>query len=73
MYWEHEGNQVVRKGDWKAVKHDRQPNWELYNIVSDNTELHNVAAKEPAILKDLVAHWNKWAVDKFVLPKRANN
>ena len=73
MYWEHEGNQVVRKGKWKAVKHGKESNWELYNIVSDNTELNDVAAKETVILKDLVSHWGKWAVDKFVLPKRANN
>jgi arylsulfatase len=72
MYWEHFGNRVVRKGDWKGVKHEKETDWELYNISKDNTELDNVATKEPAILNDLIAHWDKWAKDKFVLPKRTN-
>ncbi|WP_346238372.1 arylsulfatase [Niabella insulamsoli] len=71
MFWEHMGNQAVRKGSWKAVKHQQSENWELYQILKDNTELHNVADQEPDILKDLVTHWQQWAKEKFVLPKRA--
>jgi len=27
MYWEHEGNEAIRKGNWKAVKDNGKKNW----------------------------------------------
>lgn len=70
MYWEHEGNQAVRKGDWKAIK-DRGRHWELFNLSNDRSEQHDIASQHPEILKDLTTKWQQWAESHFVLPKRA--
>ena len=31
LYWEHEGNRAVRRGDWKLVALHKKP-WELYDL-----------------------------------------
>ena len=61
LFWEHEGNAAVRAGDWKLVRLGKNGPWELYNLKSDRTELHNLAATEPARAKDLAAKWDAWA------------
>jgi arylsulfatase len=65
LYWEfpgYRGQQAVRMGDWKAVRHDvldkKNPNplaIELYNLADDIGEKKNVAADHP----DLVAKFRK--------------
>jgi arylsulfatase A-like enzyme len=47
LYWEHEGNAAIRVGDWKLVRLGRNGPWELYNLKTDRTELHDLAAAEP--------------------------
>ena len=40
IYAEHEGNRMVRKGDWKLVSANfKGDEWELYNIKEDRTDL----------------------------------
>lgn len=70
MFWEHEGNQAVRKGDWKAVKEQEQKQWQLYDLSSDATELNDLADQHPALLAELVSKWEEWAGSHFVFPKR---
>ncbi len=69
MFWEHEGWQAVRKGDWKAVKDKKGNTWSLYNLSTDREEEHNLATEDADILNDLVSHWNEWAKNDFVFPK----
>lgn len=59
IYWEHEGNRAIRIGDWKAVSNITEP-WQLYNMKTDRTELHDLSESEPAILKDLIAKYDSW-------------
>ena len=61
LYWEHEGNRAVRKGDWKIVSFYPQNKWELYNIKEDRTELKNLAASNPEKLKALESLYIAWA------------
>jgi len=70
IFGEHFDNLVARKGDWKAVKDEKSKEWELYNIRTDRTERHNVAAENPEILDDLVYRWKEWAGSHYVYPKR---
>lgn len=37
LFWEHQGNRAVRKGDWKLVNKRQEKNWALYNIAKDRT------------------------------------
>lgn len=68
IFWEHEGNAAVRVGDWKLVRLGREGAWELYNLKTDRTELHDLAAQEPARVKELAARWEAWAVRAQVKP-----
>jgi arylsulfatase A-like enzyme len=66
--WEHEGNAAILEGDWKLVRLKNHP-WELYNLPNDRTELHDLAAQEPAVAQDLETKWNIWARRTGALPK----
>jgi len=60
IYWEHEGNRAVRRGQWKIVsKHPGA--WELYDLQADRTELADKSADQPAIAAELKAAYQAWA------------
>lgn len=44
---------VIRSGDWKAIHFYETGRWELYHLASDLGEKNNLAAKEPAKLREL--------------------
>ena len=67
IYWEHEGNQAIRMGQWKLVKMYRGE-WELYDINVDRTELHNLASAQPDRVKAMAAKWDSWAKRAMVAP-----
>ncbi len=46
---------VIREGDWKLVRWYEFDSAELYNLADDPGEKADLAAKEPAKVKDLVA------------------
>lgn len=68
LYWEHEGNAAIRVGDWKLVRYHRDGAWELYNLKTDRTELHDLATQEPERAKNLAAKWEAWAERAHVKP-----
>ena len=45
IYWEHEGNLAVRRGDMKLVSKDKQK-WELYNFARDRSEQDDLASSQ---------------------------
>jgi arylsulfatase len=67
IFWEHEGNRAVRDGRWKLVAKENQ-SWELYDIESDRTEQHNLAAAQPQRVQQMAAQWDAWAARANVLP-----
>jgi arylsulfatase A-like enzyme len=73
LYWEHQGNRAIRVKDWKMVSKSTEivpyiGPWELYDLSKDKTELNDLAAKDPAKVKELAAMWDKWAAANNVLP-----
>jgi arylsulfatase len=67
IFWEHEGNRAIRDGDWKLVaKFNRA--WELYNLKTDRTEMHDLVSKMPDVAKKLEAKWDAYAARANVLP-----
>ena len=42
--------------------------WELYDIESDRSELHDMAVDHPERVKELSDAWNQWAERASVLP-----
>ena len=59
MYWEYLKQTAVRKGNWKAVQPTRKSDWELYDLESDVSESHDVAAEHPELVAELVAFAKK--------------
>jgi len=67
LFWEHEGNRAVRRGDWKLVAVHQGP-WELYDLEKDRTELTDVAASRPDLVRELASLWDGWAARSGVKP-----
>ncbi|MBC8138604.1 MAG: arylsulfatase [Fibrella sp.] len=65
---EHEGNRMVREGDWKLVARSGKP-WELYHLPKDPAEMVNLAAREPGRVRKMSAAWDSWAVRCNVIPR----
>jgi arylsulfatase A-like enzyme len=65
IFWEHEGNRAVRDGKWKLVARFREP-WELYDMSADRVEMHNLAAKHPALVRKMANQWDEWAARSYV-------
>lgn len=65
IYFEHEGNKSIIKGNWKLAK-TFDNDWELYNVKNDPTELNNLISKYPEKHKYLEALWNNWAIENNV-------
>lgn len=68
LFWEHDHNAAVRVGDLKLVRTGRTSPWELYDLAKDRTESRNLAAAQPAKVKELAAKWQDWAVRTHVVP-----
>jgi len=67
IFWEHEGNRAVRLEQWKLVARHRHA-WELYDVVEDRTEQHDLAATHPEKLKEMSALYDAWAERCHVVP-----
>ena len=65
LYFEHEGNQGVRKGKWKLVK-TKKGKWELYDMEKDRTELNDLATQMPEKTQALIALYESWSERCFV-------
>ena len=70
LWWLHEGNRALRVGDWKLVKAASDADWELFDLASDRTESHDLAAKMPDKVKEMAAQWLKLQDEYFALAKR---
>ncbi len=60
IFWEHEGNRSMRDGKWKLVW-ARQGPWELYNMETDRTEMHDLSKENPKRKADMIRTWESWA------------
>mmetsp|Transcript_21815 Transcript_21815/g.32218 ORF Transcript_21815/g.32218 Transcript_21815/m.32218 type:complete len:135 (-) Transcript_21815:1697-2101(-) len=60
IFWEHQGNKAVRDGKWKLV-YRHGGDWELFDMETDRTELHNLAPKKKRRVNQMIAIWEAWA------------
>lgn len=60
FWWYHEGNRALRADHWKITAAQGEE-WQLFDLANDRSELHNLASKQPARLKQLEKLWNDQA------------
>jgi arylsulfatase len=60
LFWEHQGNRAVRKGDWKLVADNGKP-WALYDLSQDRAELNDLASRRSGTVRELAALYESWA------------
>lgn len=68
LYWEHVGNRGVRIGDFKLVATKPRLEWELYDMRTDRSELHDLSEKMPEKRRELIDIYMKWATENGVKP-----
>ncbi|MCC2683451.1 MAG: arylsulfatase [Paenibacillaceae bacterium] len=68
LYWEHQGNAAIRRGDWKLVRNYPGP-WELYDMSNDATEMRDRASEQPQLVAELAAEYEAWAKRCGVIPR----
>ncbi|WP_372772883.1 arylsulfatase [Mangrovibacterium sp.] len=68
--WEHEGNKAIRVGNYKLVSRwekGSEYNWELYDMETDRSEMHNLIENMPEKASEMEKRWKEWARDTGVL------
>ena len=60
LFWEHEGNRAVRRGNYKLVAIHDTP-WELYDMSRDRSELNDLSSAMPGKVKELQRAFEAWA------------
>ncbi len=66
MFWGGANTRAVRAGKWKAVKPDKNKNWELYDLSKDIGEMKNLASEYP----ETIARIEKYASEAFVANRK---
>jgi arylsulfatase len=59
LWWLHEDNRALRAGNWKIVSAGKDSPWELYDVTTDRSESHNLAAQNPEKVRELAGIWTK--------------
>ncbi len=57
IFFKHQDNRALRVGDWKITAAGADAAWELYDLTSDRSEMHDLAAKHPDKVKELADLW----------------
>jgi arylsulfatase len=83
IYWEHEGNRAVRMGKWKLISKASKKNsylwdktaelelkdWELFDMEKDRTEMYDIAATNPEMVKTMAQMWLEWGKRTGIIPR----
>jgi arylsulfatase len=70
LFGEHEGGRSVISTDgWKLIRDRDEHEWHLYDLNTDQTELHDRIAEQPDRAASMLAMWERWATENDVLPK----
>ena len=70
MGFEIAGSGALRRGDWKItfVPAPKGPQrWELFHISEDPGEVHDLAEREPELLREMLALWDEYKADVGVV------
>ena len=59
IFWEHEGNVALRDGKWKIVKEVLEPEFQLFDMKKDRTEMNDLKNKNPKEYSRIKALFDK--------------
>ena len=78
LWFYHQGNRALRKGDWKivhtvrsradgwgsvAAEEDARPGeWQLFDLATDRSEGEDLARRHPGVVRELASIWRSWRV-----------
>ncbi len=62
LFNEHFGARFARNADWKLVSLSGDTTWRLFRINDDETEMNDLAARNPQVVAELSAQWRQWAL-----------
>lgn len=62
LFWKKESRAAIRHNDYKLIRFPDRPA-ELYNIKNDISELENIAAEEPELVKNLFKKLFAWELE----------
>ena len=68
--WELFGRRAIRQGDWKALYLPAPYGpgaWQLYDLLRDPGEVHDLADSRPEKLADLLELWDRYVEDNGVI------
>ncbi len=58
IYFSHDGNRALRKGDWKIVSAKTDQEWFLYDMATDRAEEEDLSRQYPEIKQQMIRQWN---------------
>ncbi len=61
LFWHWSTNRAARKDNWKLAWDKHAKTWELYDLIADRTEAHDLAARHPELVTELTRKWHAWA------------
>lgn len=73
LYWEYQGRQAVRMGDWKAIRHGLDREIELYDLSTDIAEEGDVASQHPEIVARIAEIMRDGRTESEFFPLVRNN
>ncbi len=68
LYWEYQGRQALRSGQWKAVRTAVDKVWELYKLDDDIGEAENLASENPAMIAQMARAMATARTDSDLFP-----
>ncbi len=69
FYWRNGYSQAIRKGNWKLYINEKSKKTFLFNLGTDREELHDLSARNPAIVKELLNELKQWEQTQFIQPR----
>ncbi len=61
LCWSTRRHDAIRMGRWKGVRpRQKGATWELYDLVADGTETHDVSSAQPERTADLADRFSEW-------------
>ena len=63
LFWRVGKQNAMRVGDWKLERNGKE--WQLYDLTHDIGEGTDLAAQEPARVKQMSALWDKWNAEQI--------